>query len=67
MVRGSRSRNDFQNDDEFKHFFDDAKTRVRAMCFRVVEVADAVDQTVFEVYAGVQLGTTREQGGYKRL
>ena len=44
--------------------FKDAVTRVRSMEFRVVEVSDAIEQTLFEVYAALQLGTMREQGGY---
>ena len=64
IARGPRSRNDFQDDEEFKPFFDEAKTRVKAMRFRVVGITDAMEQCVFEVYAAVQLGTTRDQGGY---
>ena len=64
ILRGSRSRNDFQNDDEFKPFFDAAKTNVKAMRFRVVEITDAIEQAVFEVYAALELETTREQGGF---
>lgn len=41
-----------------------ARKRVGEMKFRVVEVSDPIEQTLFEVYAAVQLGTTLEQGGY---
>lgn len=41
-----------------------ARERVGKMQFRVVEISDPIEQTLFEVYAAVQLGTTREQGGY---
>ena len=64
ILRGSRSRNDFQNDEEFKPFFDAAKTNVKAMRFRVVEITDAIEQAVFEVYAALELETTLEQGGF---
>ena len=54
------------NSDVDKHpwAFNDGVTRVRNMEFRVVEVTDAIEQTLFEVYAALQLGTMREQGGY---
>ena len=41
-----------------------ARERVGKMQFRVVEITDPIEQTLFEVYAAVLLGTTREQGGY---
>ena len=31
---------------------------------RVVEVTDAIEQAVFEIYAALALRTTRDQGGY---
>ena len=34
------------------------------MGIRVVEVNDPIEQVVFEVYAALELGTTREQGGF---
>ncbi|MYC34746.1 MAG: hypothetical protein F4X64_16405 [Chloroflexi bacterium] len=64
IVRGSRSRNDFQNDMEFKPFFYAAKMRIRDMDFRVVEIPDPIEQAVFEVYAALVLETTVPQGGY---
>ena len=60
----SRKRSDLQKSSDFKPFFDVAKERVRNMQVRVVKVPDAIEQTVFEVYAAVQLGTTLEHGGY---
>ena len=41
-----------------------ARKRISEMQFRVVEVTDAIEQTVFEVYAALQLKTTVQQGGY---
>ena len=64
IKRGSRSRSDFQKDKEFKPFFDKAKAEVHEMNIRVVEINDAIEQTVFEVYAALQLGTTVPQGGF---
>ena len=41
-----------------------ARKRARKMQFRVVKVTDPIEQTLFEVYAALQLGTMRQQGGY---
>ncbi len=60
----SQTRSDLQKAPEFKPFFDEAKAQVRQMQTRVVQVTDAIDQTVFEVYAALMLGTTVQQGGY---
>lgn len=46
------------------HIIREARKRVGKMQFRVVEITDPIEQTLFEVYAALQLGTTREQGGY---
>ena len=64
IFRGSRSRKDFMSDEKFKPFFDQAKEEVSRMQVRTVGITDAIEQTVFEVYAALQLGTTRQQGGY---
>jgi len=37
------------------------------MNIRAIEVTDAVEQTVLEVYAALNLGTTRQQGGYNNF
>lgn len=60
----SRSREDLESDEKFSPWFSDAKQRVRQMQCRVVEVTDAIEQAVFEIYAALALGTTRDQGGY---
>lgn len=39
-----------------------ARKRVCKMQFRVVKVTDPIDQTLFEVYAALQLGTMRPDG-----
>ena len=41
-----------------------ARQRIGEMKFRVVEITDPIEQTLFEVYAALVLGTTRAQGGY---
>ena len=61
---GAFSRNELQRDPEFKKLFDESKKSVRSMGIRVVEVTDPIEQAVFEVYAALELGTTREQGGF---
>lgn len=60
----SRSRAELERDKEFKPLFSDAKQRIQQMQCRVVEVTDAIEQAVFEIYAALELGTTRDQGGY---
>lgn len=51
-------------EDDFKPLYDQAKELVRNMQVKVVEVDDAIEQSVFEVYAALHLKTTREHGGY---
>ena len=50
--------------DKYPGIISAARERVGKMQFRVVEITDPIEQTLFEVYAAVQLRTTREQGGY---
>ena len=50
--------------DDFKPLYDQAKELVRNMQVKVVEVDDAIEQSVFEVYAALHLKTTRDHGGY---
>lgn len=57
-------RDELHNTPAFRPLFKVAKKRVRGMEFRVVEINDAIEQAVFEVYAAMELGTTLEQGGY---
>ena len=61
---GDVSRDVLQRDPEFKKLFDATKEMVSKMGIRVVEVTDPIEQAVFEVYAALELGTTREQSGY---
>ena len=57
-------RNELQRDPEFKKWFDATKATVRSMNIRVVEVTNPIEQAVFEVYAALELGTTRQHGGF---
>lgn len=50
-----RSRKQLQDCPDFA--FNEAKKRVRAMQFRCVEIEDSIEQTLFEVYAAVELET----------
>ena len=61
---GDSSRDELQRDPEFKKLFDATKKHVYDMGIRVVEVNDAIEQAVFEIYAAMELETTREQGGF---
>ncbi len=57
LVFPSKHRTPLQNVPEFRELFWQAKERVKRMKIRVVEVADPIEQTVFEVYAALALGT----------
>ena len=61
LARGDRiaagKRDDVQHDPAFKPLFERAKERIRRMSFQAVEIADPVTQTLFEVYAHMELGT----------
>ena len=51
-----------ENAADFKPFFNAAKKRVRQMAVGVVEVTDVIEQSVFEIYAAVNLPTIRPHG-----
>ena len=53
----SMSRPELEIDPDFKPLFDAAKERVRKMRVRAVGIQDPIEQTIFEVYAHLQLGT----------
>lgn len=50
-------RNDLEANSRFALLFRDAKRRVRGMGIRVVGIRDPIEQTIFEVYAHLKLGT----------
>ena len=58
----NRTRSVLQEAPEFKPLYDLAKGRVRGMAIRVIEVVDAVEQSVFEIYAALRLPTIRPCG-----
>ena len=58
------TRGDLQIADDFKPLYDQAKERVHNMQVKVAEVDDAIEQSVFEVYAALHLKATRDHGGY---
>ena len=46
-----------ENNDEFKTLYEEAKKRVSNMSIRVVSIENQILQTLFEVYAAVELKT----------
>jgi hypothetical protein len=53
----SGTRAEIENGPRFSHLYNQAKARVAAMKVRVVEVKNPIEQTIFEVYAALALGT----------
>ncbi|MCH7642783.1 MAG: GIY-YIG nuclease family protein [Chloroflexi bacterium] len=53
----SPTRDQLQDIPVFREIYSDSKKRVRKMEIRVVEIVDAIEQTVFEVYASLALET----------
>ena len=51
------SRKELAKHSRFKPLFDAAKRRVRKMRVRAVGIQDPIEQTIFEVYAHLKLGT----------
>ena len=54
---GDVSRSELEKNDIFQPYFNRAKESVKKMKVRVVEVEDPIEQTIFEVYAHMELGT----------
>ncbi len=52
-----KTRTELENDISFANEYTEQKKRVAAMQVRVVEVNDAIEQTLFEVYAALALRT----------
>ena len=63
-LRGAFNRDEIQHLNAFKPLFDETKAIVGRMGVRVVEITDPIEQAVFEIYAALQLQTTRAQSGY---
>ena len=57
-----RTRDGLQKAPDFKPIYDATKERVRQMAVKVVAVADAIEQSVFQVYAALHLPTMRPYG-----
>ncbi len=60
----SVSRKDLQKDPDFERLFLDAKKRVSKMVIRAVGIKDPIEQTLFEVYAHLTLGTPRKYNSF---
>jgi hypothetical protein len=52
-----KTRQQAQDDPDFRRLWDQCKSDIRAMQIRVVEIDDQIDQTLFEVYAALELQT----------
>jgi len=53
----NKSRVELERDPTFAKLFSEAKERVSKMAVRVIEIEDPVVQTIFEVYASMELKT----------
>lgn len=51
------TRKKLERDSDFAPLFTKSKARVREMSVRFVEIQDPIEQTIFEVYAHMKLGT----------
>jgi hypothetical protein len=56
-VNIKRTREDLQNDPVFSPIFSKTKKRVSEMLIRVLPMDDPIEQTLFEVYAALELNT----------
>jgi predicted GIY-YIG superfamily endonuclease len=56
IPKGMR-REDLENNQKFALLFKDAKTRVSKMGIKAVDIDDPITQTIFEVYAAMELKT----------
>lgn len=56
-----QDRDVLERDPAFKPIYDEMKERVSKMQIRVVEVEDPIDQTIFEVYAALELDTPHNE------
>jgi len=59
----NKSRDDLQEDADFKPLYTKAKERVSKMQVRVMEIPDSITQTLFEVYAALELKTPYNEWG----
>jgi len=57
-----KRRIDLERDPEFAPIYKQAKERISKMQIRVIGIEDPVEQTLFEVYAHLELGTDNEWG-----
>ena len=59
----NKSRDDLQGDSDFEPLYTKAKERVSKMQARVIEIPDSITQTLFEVYAALELKTPYNEWG----
>jgi hypothetical protein len=55
----ARTRQALEKDSQFQSEFQSAKRRVATMGVRILRLDDQVMQAIFEIYASIQLGTTK--------
>ncbi|MGV8130327.1 MAG: GIY-YIG nuclease family protein [Methanolinea sp.] len=55
QIKGTRE--ELQNDPNFYQFFADAKLRIHNMKVQIFQIEDPIEQTLFEVYASLELKT----------
>jgi hypothetical protein len=56
----NKPRRDLERNPQFAQKYKDAKDRVSKMQIKAIEIDDPVEQTLFEVYAALELGTNNE-------
>jgi hypothetical protein len=52
-----KSRHNLENEPSFAELYQQAKVRVSNMQIKVIEIDDPIEQTLFEVYAALELNT----------
>ena len=53
----NKTRDELQVDPDFLPFFKNAKERVSEMKIKVIDIENPIEQTLFEVYAALELKT----------
>lgn len=54
----NKMRSELENDTSFSYMFTLAKERISKMSIKVIKIEDPIVQTIFEVYASLELGTS---------
>jgi hypothetical protein len=62
-INTDKSRDDLEKEPEFAELYKNAKDRVSKMKLKVIEIDDPIEQTLFEVYAALELNTPYNEWG----